>query len=745
MLFCYYIVTCATCIRDLGQDISFHGKFMNGFSKIIWIIIAIVGACCFGVLALHNGEKISALYLVVAAVCIYSIAYRFYSSFVANRVLGLDVNRATPAIINSDGQNFVPTHKTVLFGHHFAAIAGAGPLVGPILAAQMGYLPSMIWILVGGCLAGAVHDFVVLFVSSRRNGRSLGEMIKDEMGNTIGSFAMLAIFGIMLIIIAILAMVVVKALADSPWGTFTIAMTIPIAMFMGVYMRFLRPGCVGEASVIGFVLLMFALYYGKIVAHDSIWASYFHFKETTLAVIIMIYGFIAAILPVWLLLAPRDYLSTFLKIGVIVIMAFAIVIVAPDLQMPKLTRYVDGTGPVFAGKLFPFLFITIACGAISGFHALISSGTTPKMLENETHARLVGYGSMLMESAVAIMALIAACILHPGLYFAINSPAIAIGSDVASAAQIISNWGFSITPQEINELANNIGESTILSRSGGAPTFAIGLATIISQVPIFSAASMSFWYHFAILFEALFILTAVDAGTRTCRFMVQDILGNIYKPLGNLESIPAGLLATGLCVAGWGYFLYQGAIDPKGGIYTLWPLFGVSNQMLAVMALLLVMAILFKMGRGRYAWVVAMPAMFTLIATFYAGMQKVLPANGEKIHDAVSHVAFVQNTSAKIEALEKTNIDLEQGKITPKLQLDGKSNDELRNIEIEKNKQKIASMKQGVINNTINAILCIFFMFVTLLVLIQSIRIAMQCSSGQCSYPLKEEKYVALK
>lgn len=718
---------------------------MGGISKILWIAIAVIGACCFGVLALHNGEKISALYLVVAAICIYSIAYRFYSAFVANRVLGLDGNRATPAIIHNDGQNFVPTHKAVLFGHHFAAIAGAGPLVGPILAAQMGYLPSMIWILVGGCLAGAVHDFVVLFVSSRRNGRSLGEMIKEEMGSTTGSFAMLAIFGIMLIIIAILAMVVVKALADSPWGTFTIAMTIPIAMFMGIYMRFLRPGCVGEASIIGFVLLMFALYYGQIVAQNPIWASYFHFKETTLALIIMAYGFIAAVLPVWLLLAPRDYLSTFLKIGVIVVMAFAILIVAPDLQMPKFTQYTDGTGPVFAGKLFPFLFITIACGAISGFHALISSGTTPKMLENETHARMVGYGSMLMESAVAIMALIAACILQPGLYFAINSPAIVIGADVASAAQTISSWGFVINPQDITDLAKNIGESTILSRSGGAPTFAIGLATIISQVPIFSAASMSFWYHFAILFEALFILTAVDAGTRTCRFMVQDILGHVYKPLGNLESIPAGLLATGLCVAGWGYFLYQGAIDPKGGIYTLWPLFGVSNQMLAAMALLLVMAILFKMGRGRYSWVIALPVAFVLTATLYAGIQKVLPANGEKIHDAVSHVAFVQNTNAKIAALEKTNTDLKQGKIMPTLQLDGKSKEELRKLEIEKNEKDIAGMRQGVINNTINAILCIFFMGVTLLVLVQSIRIAMQCSNEQCSYPLREEEYIALK
>ena len=717
---------------------------MGSFNKLVWLIIAVVGACCFGVLALHNGEKVSALYLVIAAVCIYSIAYRFYSAFVANTVLGLDSKRITPAVAHNDGQNFVPTHKVVLFGHHFAAIAGAGPLVGPILAAQMGYLPSMIWILVGGCLAGSVHDFVVLFISSRRKGRSLGEMIKEEMGNTIGGFAMIAIFGIMLIIIAILAMVVVKALADSPWGTFTIAMTIPIAIFMGIYMRFLRPGCVGEASIIGFVLLMVALYYGQVVAQDEVLSSYFHFDATTLAIFIMIYGFIAAVLPVWLLLAPRDYLSTFLKIGVIVVMAISILIVAPDIHMPKFTQYTDGTGPVFAGKLFPFLFITIACGAISGFHALISSGTTPKMLENETHARMVGYGSMLMESAVAVMALITACILQPGLYFAINSPAVAIGKDVVSAAKTISEWGFVINPQDITDLAKNIGENTILSRTGGAPTFAIGLATIISQVPIFSAASMSFWYHFAILFEALFILTAVDAGTRACRFMIQDILGNVFKPLGNLESIPAGIFATALGVAGWGYFLYQGTIDPKGGIYTLWPLFGVSNQMLAAMALLLVMAVLFKMGRGRYAWVVAAPVVFVLVVTLYGGLQKVLPANGERIHDAVSHVAFVQNTGPKISALEERNALLKEGKVQPEAQ-EGKSMQELVEMELASNEKTIATLKQAVINNTINAILCVFFMFVTLLIIIQSIRIAIQCNSGTCNYPLREEVYKLAK
>ncbi|PAF46825.1 carbon starvation protein A [Helicobacter sp. 12S02634-8] len=657
----------------------------------IWALIAVLAACCFGVLALNEGESVNAIWMVTASVCIYAIGYRFYSKFIAYKVLELDDTRPTPAQRYNDGKDYVPTNKIVLFGHHFAAIAGAGPLVGPILAAQMGYLPSMIWILVGGVLAGAVHDFVVLFISIRRNGKSLGEMIKDEMGHFTGAFAMLGIFGIMLIIIAILAMVVVKALADSPWGFFTIAMTIPIAIFMGVYMRFIRPGRVGEASIIGFVLLMGALYYGSHIAADPYMASLLTFDAPTLAVIVIIYGFIASILPVWFLLAPRDYLSTFLKIGVILCMALAIIVVAPPLQMPKITQYIDGSGPVFAGSLFPFLFITIACGAISGFHALISSGTTPKMIEKESHARMVGYGSMIMESAVAIMALIAASILHPGLYFAINSPAITIGTDIVQVAHTISSWGFTISPEEIQTLTHNIGEETILSRTGGAPTFAIGLALIIHQI-IGGPEMMAFWYHFAILFEALFILTAVDAGTRTCRFMVQDILGNVYKPLANTHSYTAGIIATAICVAGWGYFLYQGAIDPKGGIYSLWSLFGVSNQMLAAMALLLVTAILIKMGKGRYVWVSALPAAFVLVATFYGGIQKVLPASGDKIADSISHIATAQILSAKLETItDPTALTL---------------------------------AKNSIRSNIINAILCVFFMLVTLLVVFACIRIA---------------------
>ena len=692
-------------------------------NKLLWGVIAIIGASCFGYLALQQGETVSAMYLVVAAVCIYMIAYRFYGRFVAYKVLKLDKNRATPAMVNDDGRDFVPTNKSVLFGHHFAAIAGAGPLVGPILAAQMGYLPSMLWILVGGVFAGAVHDFVVLFISSRRNGKSLGEIIKEELGTFVGGVTMIAIFGIMLIIIAILSMVVVKALAESPWGLFTIAMTIPIAIFMGIYMRYLRPGKVGEASVIGFILLILAIHYGSIIAADPYWKQVFTFDATTLAFIMMAYGFIAAVLPVWFLLAPRDYLSTFLKIGVIGLMAIAIVIVAPDIQMPKMnTQYFDGSGPVFAGAIFPFLFITIACGAISGFHALISSGTSPKMLENETHALPVGYGSMLMESAVAIMALICATILHPGLYFAINSPAVFIGTDVVQVAQTISTWGFSVTPEEIFTLTKNIGEETILSRTGGAPTFAIGVALVLHE--IFGGVDMmGFWYHFAILFEALFILTAVDAGTRACRFMVQDMLGNVYKPLGNTNNYAAGILATFLSVAGWGYFLYQGTIDPRGGIYSLWPLFGVSNQMLAGMALMLATAILYKMGKAKYTWVTVLPATFVLIATMYGGIQKVLPfKEGDRVHNAVSHVATAQIQIKKIADLE--------AKI-PTLTLEA---------DINKAKADIAIANKLKNSNIVNAVLAVFFMFATTLVIIATLGICF----GRIKIPLKETPYVRL-
>ncbi|MCD5360645.1 carbon starvation CstA family protein [Chromobacterium aquaticum] len=591
-----------------------------------WLVVALAGAAAFAVVALNRGEPVNAVWLIVAAVSVYAIAYRFYGRFIANKVLELDARRLTPAEKYNDGLDYVPTNKWVLFGHHFAAIAGAGPLVGPVLAAQMGYLPGTLWILVGVMLAGAVQDFLILFLSVRRDGKSLGEIIRTELGAIPGVIASIGILMIMVILLAVLALVVVKALTGSPWGTFTIAATIPIALFMGIYTRFIRPGKIGEISVIGFILLMLAIVYGGDIAKSETLAPLFTLSGTTLAWTLIGYGFIASVLPVWLLLAPRDYLSTFLKIGTIVGLAIGIVIVAPNLHMPAVTKFVDGSGPVFAGNLFPFLFITIACGAVSGFHALVSSGTTPKMLENETHARVIGYGSMLVESFVAIMALIAACVLDPGVYFAMNSPAAVIGKTAEEAAQVISSWGFVITPDMLTQMAKDVGESTILSRAGGAPTLAVGMAHILSNV-IGGPGMMAFWYHFAILFEALFILTTIDAGTRVLRFMIQDLLGLVVKPMANTESWTANLVATGLAVAGWGYFLYQGVVDPLGGINTLWPLFGIANQMLAGIALILATAVLIKMQKTRYIWVTAVPTLWLLVVTLTAGWQKLFHAS----------------------------------------------------------------------------------------------------------------------
>ncbi len=591
----------------------------------LWLLIALAGAAAFGTLALHRGESINAIWLITAAVSCYLIAYRFYSRFIANKVLELNGQRLTPAARHNDGLDYVPTNKWVLFGHHFAAIAGAGPLVGPVLAAQMGYLPGTLWILVGVMFAGAVQDFIVLFISTRRDGKSLGEIIKAELGPVGGVIASIGILMIMVILLAVLALVVVKALVGSPWGSFTIAATIPLAVFMGVYMRYIRPGKIAEVSLIGFVLLMLAIVYGEDVAQSS-FASWFTLDGKALAWSLIIYGFIASVLPVWLLLAPRDYLSTFLKIGTIVGLALGIIVVAPDMQMPSVTRFIDGSGPVFAGNLFPFLFITIACGAISGFHSLVSSGTTPKMLENETHARAIGYGAMLMESFVAMMALIAACVLEPGVYFAMNSPAALIGTTPQEAAAAISQWGFVVTPEMLSQMAKDVGEQTILSRTGGAPTLAVGMAHILSQV-FGGPGMMAFWYHFAILFEALFILTTIDAGTRVCRFMIQDLLGTFFKPLRNTDSLPANLLATTLAVSGWGYFLYQGVIDPLGGINTLWPLFGIANQMLAGMALILCTTVLIKMKKLRFAWITALPCVWVLTTTLYAGWLKIFSDN----------------------------------------------------------------------------------------------------------------------
>ncbi|SFJ21466.1 MULTISPECIES: carbon starvation CstA family protein [unclassified Bacillus (in: firmicutes)] len=675
-------------------------------SILLWGVITALGAVGFAVLALSRGETINAVWLLVAAVSVYAIAYRFYSKFIARKVFELDDNRKTPAELLNDGKDYVPTNKWVLFGHHFAAIAGAGPLVGPILAAQMGYLPGTLWIIVGVVLAGAVQDFVILFASMRRNGKSLGEMIKEEIGPVTGFIAMIGILGIMIILLAVLALVVVKALVGSPWGMFTIAATIPIAILMGVYMRYIRPGHVGEGSVIGIILLLLSIVAGQYVAGNPALATMFTFKGETIAIMLVIYGFIASALPVWLLLAPRDYLSTFLKIGTIVGLAIGIIIVAPNLQMPAVSKFIDGTGPVFAGNLFPFLFITIACGAVSGFHALVSSGTTPKMIEREGHAQPIGYGAMLMESFVAAMAMIAACVLTPGTYFAINSPPAIIGTDVTQAAQVISSWGFTVTPNELKELAVNVGEQTILSRTGGAPSFAIGMAQIFSQV-IGGKALMAFWYHFAILFEALFILTTIDAGTRVGRFMIQDILGHVYKPFAKTDSMFSNIVATTLCVLGWGYFLYQGVIDPLGGINTLWPLFGIANQMLAGIALLLGTTVLFKMGKKAYVWVTLVPTTWLLIVTMTAGYQKLFHEN-PKI-GFLSHAKVFQST-------------LDKGKL----------------LAPAKN---VAQMKQIILNDYIDAALCGIFMLVVIAVLISSIRIWIQVLNNKAT-PLKEAAYV---
>jgi carbon starvation protein len=590
-------------------------------TALIFGAIAILGAVALGVIALHQGESISAVWIVVAALCVYAIAYRFYARYLAGKVLGLNARRPTPAVRHNDGLDYVPTPRNVLFGHHFAAIAGAGPLVGPVLAAQMGYLPGVLWILVGAVVAGAVQDMIVLFMSTRRDGRSLGDMVRTEMGPIPGVIAQVGVLMIMVIILAVLALVVVKALAESPWGTFTVAATIPIAIFMGLYTRYLRPGRVGEVSVIGVVLLVLAIIGGGHIAADPFWGPAFTLSGTTLALAMMAYGFIASVIPVWLLLAPRDYLSTFLKIGAIVALAIGILIVRPHVQMPAITPFIDGTGPVFSGALFPFLFITIACGAVSGFHALISSGTTPKLLENENQIPLIGYGAMLCESFVAIMALIAATVLDPAVYFAMNSPVAVIGDNAASAAAAVAKWGFHITPAELEQLARDVGEHSILSRAGGAPTLAVGMAHILSGV-IGGKAMMAFWYHFAILFEALFILTTVDAGTRVCRFMIQDLLGMAVPKMRQTQSWTGNVVATALTVGLWGYFLYTGVVDPLGGINSLWPLFGIANQMLAAVALILGTVVLFKMKRQRFAWATAVPAVWLLICTVTAGLQK---------------------------------------------------------------------------------------------------------------------------
>ena len=591
-------------------------------TKFLWTAIAVLGAVSFAIVALNRGEAVNAAWLVIASVCIYLIAYRFYGLFVAERALGVDGTRMTPACRHNDGLDYVPTNRYVLFGHHFAAIAGAGPLVGPVLAAQMGYLPGTLWILAGAVFAGAIQDMTVLFLSTRRDGRSLGDIVRAEMGPIAGTIAGVGILLICVIVLAVLALVVVKALIGSPWGTFAVFCTIPIALLMGIYSQFIRPGRIGEMSLLGCVLLLAALIYGKTVAETPALAAFFDFRGETLALIIIGYGFVASVLPVWLLLAPRDYLSTFLKVGTITLLAVGIIIVRPDLQMPAVTKFIDGTGPVWAGSVFPFLFITIACGAVSGWHSLISSGTTPKMIENERQIAFIGYGAMLMESFVAIMAMIGASVIHPGVYFAMNSSAGLIGTTAEQAAQVISNWGFVVTPAEITQMAKDVGETSVLSRTGGAPTLAVGMASILSSF-LGGKTLMGIWYHFAILFEALFILTTVDAGTRVLRFMIQDLVGNAIPAFKETTSWTNNLIGSALSVLLWGYFLYVGVVDPFGGIWTLWPLFGTANQMLAAIALTLCTVVLFKMKRERFAIVTLAPATWLVACTTTAGLEKV--------------------------------------------------------------------------------------------------------------------------
>ena len=674
-----------------------------------WVLLALLGAFALGTVALARGETINAFWILAAAVSVLCIGYRYYSLYIADRLLVLDPGRATPAWRRNDGLDYVPTDKRVLYGHHFAAIAGAGPLVGPVLAAQMGYLPGMLWILFGVVLSGAVQDFLVLVLSTRRDGRSLGDMIRSEIGSAAGSIAMIGILVIMVILLAVLGLVVVKALAVSPWGTFTVAATIPIALLMGVYLRYLRPGRILEVSLIGLLLLLLSIWVGEWIAHSPVWGPRFTFDGKALAWMLIVYGFVAAVLPVWLLLAPRDYLSTFLKIGTVLLLALAIGFALPDLKMPALTRFVDGSGPVFAGELFPFLFITIACGAISGFHALISSGTTPKLLSNEADARMIGYGGMLMEAFVAVMALIAACVLDPGLYFALNAPPALIGTTVESAAQAISQWGFVITPEMLTATAQEIGEASVLSRTGGAPTLAVGMAQILHGL-VGGEGMMAFWYHYAILFEALFILTTLDAGTRVARFMIQELIGTVYAPFRRTESWTANILCTGIAVAGWGWFLYQGVADPLGGINTLWPLFGIANQMLASIAMIFVCVVVVKMKRERYLWIPLLPTAWLLVCTLTAAWQKLFHADPK--------IGFLANAQRFSEALA-------QGQILAPA-------------------KTLAEMQRVVFNHQLDAALCVLFMSVVVLMLILGTRVAL-AAWRQARPSVQESDYVALE
>ena len=649
--------------------------------------MAMVGAASLSVVAVSRGEAVNALWIVVAAACSFLVAYRYYALYIARNVMRLDPSRPTPAIRRADGLDYVATDRTVLFGHHFAAIAGAGPLVGPVLAAQMGYLPGTLWIIAGVVLAGAVQDFMVLFISMRRDGKSLGELIRMEMGQVAGTIALFGAFMIMVIILAVLALIVVKALAESPWGMFTVAATVPLAMAMGAYTRWIRPGRIGEVSLMGLVGLLAAIVYGQSIAASPVWGPAFTFTPVQLCWILIGYGAVASVLPVWLLLAPRDYLSTFLKIGAIAALAIGIVIMAPPLKMHAVTAFVSGNGPVWSGGLFPFLFITIACGAVSGFHALISSGTTPKLIASEADAPMIGYGAMLMEAFVAIMALVGASILDPGIYFTMNSPAAVIGKDAASAAAAVTAMGFPISPELILQTAKDVGEHSIISRAGGAPTLAVAMAEIFSHV-VGGPAMKAFWYHFAILFEALFILTAVDAGTRAGRFMLQDLIALVVPGFKDSRSMVPGIVATALTVAAWGFFLHQGVTDPLGGVNTLWPVFGISNQMLAAIALMLGTAVLFRMKRDRYAWVTLVPTAWLLVCTLSAGVLKLFSTDAKV--GFLAHAAKFSGAAGRGEVLAPA--------------------------------KSMAEMRQIIFNDRIDAALVAIFLFVVLAVLVFTIR-----------------------
>lgn len=671
----------------------------------IWILVSVAAAFCLGAIAMDRGEPINSIWLLLASVCTYLIGFRFYAKFIAAKVMVLNDKRATPAERLRNGHDFEPTNKWILFGHHFAAIAGPGPLVGPTLAAQFGYLPGTLWIIIGAVLGGAVQDFVILFCSMRRDGKSLGQMAREEIGKVGGVTALITVLLIMVILLAVVALVVVNALKDSPWGTFTIAATMPIAVFMGLYLRFWRPGKVLEVSVLGFLMVVGSIFAGEWVAHSAMVAPYFTMGGMALAIAIIVYGFFASALPVWLLLAPRDYLSTFVKLGVVLMLAVGILFVRPEVQLPAFTRFVDGTGPIFAGKIFPFCFITIACGAISGFHALISSGTTPKMIAKEWHAWPIGYGSMLLESFVAIMAMIAACALQPGVFFAINSPAGVVGATPEAAAATITSWGYPVTADLMANLARDVGEDSLFYRTGGAPSLALGMAHIFTQIGG-SGAVLRFWYHFAIMFEALFILTIIDAGTRVGRFMLQDLMGHVYKPLGRISWMPGVIFSSALIVLAWGYFLVQGVRDPLGGINSLWPLFGIANQLLAAIALCVATTILVKMHGAKYMWITCTPLAWLTIVAYSAAW--------EKIFSELPRVGFLAQASQLQAAIDSGRIAAE----------------------------KIAETQTQIFNARLDAAVCAIFVVLVTTILLDSIRVWIGILRGKRDATVREAPFV---